>query len=72
MDPNNHSENSGGIPPLLPILRKELDANIGGGIYHELQITLTYHSNCRDGQDRVKELIGRFRIPMFGGTINLG
>lgn len=35
--------------PLLQILREEKSAGISGGIYHELQIRMTYNSNHMEG-----------------------
>lgn len=36
-------------PSLLQILREQKDARIRGGIYHKVQIDLTYHSNHIEG-----------------------
>jgi hypothetical protein len=30
---------------ILQILREEKEAKISGGLYHELQVRMTYHSN---------------------------
>ena len=35
--------------PLLQVLRDEKEAGISGGIYHELQIRMTYNSNHMEG-----------------------
>ena len=35
--------------PLLQQLREEKDARISGGIYHELQVRMTYNSNHIEG-----------------------
>ncbi len=35
--------------PILQILREEKDAKISGGLYHELQIRMTYNSNHIEG-----------------------
>ena len=35
--------------PVLQTLRDEKDAGISGGLYHELQIRMTYHSNHIEG-----------------------
>lgn len=37
------------IPSLLKILREQKDAKISGGIYHKIQIELTYNSNHIEG-----------------------
>ena len=35
--------------PILQFLREEKDAGISGGLYHELQVRMTYHSNHIEG-----------------------
>jgi len=35
--------------PILQILREEKDAGISGGLYHELQVRMTYNSNHIEG-----------------------
>ena len=35
--------------PILQILREEKDAKISGGLYHELQVRMTYNSNHIEG-----------------------
>ena len=35
--------------PILQQLRDEMDAKISGGLYHELQVRMTYNSNHMEG-----------------------
>ena len=35
--------------PILQILREEMEHKISGGLYHELQIRMTYNSNHIEG-----------------------
>jgi len=41
--------------PLLRLLREEKDAGISGGIYHELQVRMTYNSNHIEGSQLTEE-----------------
>ena len=44
--------------PILQVLREEKDAKISGGLYHELQVRMTYNSNhiegCRLTEDQTR------------------
>ncbi len=55
--------------PLLQSLRDEKDAKISGGIYHELQVRMTYNSNhiegCKLSEDQT-------RLIFESNTINAG
>mgnify|MGYP002864885660 CR=1 FL=1 len=58
--------------PVLQVLREEKAAGISGGLYHELQVRMTYNSNriegsrltdtCLDGQDTFARLLNAFDI----------
>ena len=41
--------------PLLQVLREEKTAGISGGIYHELQVRMTYNSNHMEGSRLTEE-----------------
>ena len=41
--------------PILQILREEKDARISGGLYHELQVRMTYNSNHMEGSRLTEE-----------------
>ena len=41
--------------PILQVLREEKEAKISGGLYHELQIRMTYNSNHIDGSKLSEE-----------------
>lgn len=55
--------------PLLQILREEKGAGISGGIYHELQIRMTYNSNHMEGS-RLTE--AQTRMIFETNTIDIG
>lgn len=54
---------------LLQILRDEKDANISGGIYHELQVRMTYNSNHMEGSKLTEE---QTRLIFETNTIDVG
>ena len=41
--------------PILQVLREEKDAKISGGLYHELQVRMTYNSNHMEGSRLTEE-----------------
>ena len=43
------------ITPLLTALREQKDSKLRGGIYHRVQIDLTYNSNHIEGSRLTKE-----------------
>ena len=48
-------KNKAAVPSLLQILRREEDRHIRGGIYHKVQIDLTYNSNHIEGSTLTHE-----------------
>lgn len=52
---NTLKENKIKISPLLQRLREEKDSRLKGGIYHRIQIDLTYNSNHIEGSRLSKE-----------------
>ena len=55
--------------PLLQILREEKDAGISGGIYHELQVRMTYNSNHIEGSKLTED---QTRLIFETHTIDVG
>lgn len=55
--------------PLLQILREEKEAGISGGIYHELQVRMTYNSNHMEGSCLSEE---QTRLIFETNTIDVG
>ena len=55
--------------PILQTLREEKDAKISGGLYHELQVRMTYNSNHIEGS-RLTEDQTRFIFET--NTLNIG
>lgn len=55
--------------PILQILRDEKDAGISGGLYHELQVRMTYNSNHLEGS-RLSE--DQTRLIFETNTIDAG
>lgn len=55
--------------PLLQILREEKDAGISGGIYHELQVRMTYNSNHIEGSKLTED---QTRLIFETNTIDTG
>lgn len=55
--------------PILQILRDEKDARISGGLYHELQVRMTYNSNHIEGS-RLSE--DQTRMIFETNTIDVG
>lgn len=47
--PARNQEGSHGVSPLLKALREQKEARLKGGIYHRVQIELTYNSNHIEG-----------------------
>lgn len=60
---------------LLDILRAEKDGGIKGGIYHKVQIELTYNSNHIEGSrlthDQTRYIYETNTIGMEGGAVNV-
>jgi Uncharacterized conserved protein len=57
--PERKTRTSGGKETLLEVLRREKEAELKGGIYHRLQIDMTYNSNHIEGS-RLSEEQTRF------------
>lgn len=55
--------------PILQILRDEKDAKISGGIYHELQIRMTYNSNHIEGSKLTED---QTRLIFETNTLDVG
>ena len=55
--------------PVLQILREENDAKISGGLYHELQVRMTYNSNHIEGSRLTEE---QTRFIFETNTLNVG
>lgn len=55
--------------PILQILREEKEARISGGLYHELQVRMTYNSNHIEGS-RLTEY--QTRVIFETNTVNTG
>jgi len=55
--------------PLLQALREEKAAGISGGIYHELQVRMTYNSNHMEGSKLTEE---QTRLIYETNTIDIG
>ena len=55
--------------PLLQVLREEKAAGISGGIYHELQVRMTYNSNHMEGSKLTEE---QTRLIFETNTIDTG
>ena len=60
---------------LLDILRKEKSARLSGGIYHRVQIDLTYNSNHIEGSrlthDETRHIFETNTIGIDGGVVNV-
>ncbi len=60
---------------LLDILKNEMDNNIKGGIYHKIQIDLTYNSNHIEGskltQDQTRYIYETNSIGIEDGAVNV-
>ena len=56
---------------ILEILREEKEAGISGGLYHELQVRMTYHSNHIEGSKSQRSLsiftLSRMGTAEWGG-----
>ena len=55
--------------PILQILREEKDAKISGGLYHELQVRMTYNSNHMEGSRLTED---QTRMIFETNTLNIG
>ena len=55
--------------PILQTLREEKDASISGGLYHELQVRMTYNSNHIEGS---KLTAGQTRMIFETNTLDVG
>ena len=55
--------------PILQTLREEKDARISGGLYHELQVRMTYNSNHIEGSRLTED---QTRLIFETNTLNIG
>ena len=55
--------------PILQTLREEKDAKISGGLYHELQVRMTYNSNHIEGSRLTED---QTRLIYETNTLNIG
>ena len=55
--------------PILQTLREEKDAKISGGLYHELQVRMTYNSNHIEGSRLTED---QTRMIFETNTLNIG
>ena len=55
--------------PVLQILREEKEAKISGGLYHELQVRMTYNSNHIEGSRLTED---QTRLIFETNTLNVG
>lgn len=55
--------------PILQTLREEKDAGISGGLYHELQVRMTYNSNHIEGSRLTED---QTRMIFETNTLNIG
>lgn len=55
--------------PILQILRDEKEAHISGGLYHELQVRMTYNSNHMEGSKLTED---QTRLIFETNTIDVG
>ena len=55
--------------PILQTLREEKDAKIPGGLYHELQVRMTYNSNHIEGSRLTED---QTRLIFETNTLNIG
>ncbi len=62
-------------PSLLDILREQKEKRLGGGIYHKIQIDLTYNSNHMEGSrlthDQTRYIFETNTIGFENGAINV-
>ncbi len=63
------------IPPLLHTLREQKESKLKGGIYHRIQIDLTYNSNHIEGSrlthDQTRYIFETNTIGMSGEAVNV-
>lgn len=63
------------ISPLLKAVREQKDGKIKGGIYHRIQIDLTYNSNhiegCKLTHDQTRYIFETNTIGISEGTVNV-
>lgn len=55
--------------PILQVLREEKEAGISGGLYHELQVRMTYNSNHIEGSRLTED---QTRLIFETNTLNVG
>ena len=55
--------------PVLRVLRQEKEARVSGGLYHELQVRMTYNSNHMEGSTLTQE---QTRLIFETSTIDAG
>ncbi len=55
--------------PILQVLREEKEAKISGGLYHELQVRMTYNSNHIEGSRLTED---QTRLIYETNTLNIG
>lgn len=63
------------VSPLLKALREQKDGKIKGGIYHRVQIDLTYNSNHMEGSrlthDQTRDIFETNTIGISGSAVNV-
>ena len=73
--PNRINQKSDAPTTLLEVLRSEKASKISGGIYHKVQIELTYNSNHIEGSrlthDQTRYIFETNTIGMENGTLNV-
>ena len=73
--PNRINQKSDAPTTLLEVLRSEKASKISGGIYHKVQIELTYNSNHMEGSrlthDQTRSIFATTTIGMDNGTLNV-
>lgn len=73
--PNRSSKEGAGRITLLDILKRERESRMPGGIYHKVQIDLTYNSNHMEGSrlthDQTRYIFETNTIGITEGTLNV-
>lgn len=68
-------EKTGSISPLLKALREQKQANIKGGIYHRVQVDMTYNSNHIEGSrlshDQTRYIFETNTIGIVSESVNV-
>lgn len=63
------------VTPLLDVLREQMEGRVKGGIYHRIQIDLTYNSNHIEGSrlthDQTRYIFETNTIGVAGETLNV-